>query len=104
MSQDPHRLLEAYVEDVRHPEVSAFELLDLLQTRSTLAAREADLSSEECRRLEEADAHLLAAGPLILTRLTELAPLSTLRRRANVSPSHWWWYLELLQATARTRY
>jgi hypothetical protein len=36
MSQDPHMLLEQYAEDVCHPEVSGFELLDLLSTRSAL--------------------------------------------------------------------
>lgn len=102
MSRDPHILLEQYVEDVRHPEVSGFELLDLLHTRSALATLEVELSHDERRDLEEADARLLAAAPVLVTRLTEIAPLSELRRRASVSPSHWWWYLDLLQQTART--
>lgn len=101
MSQDPHHLLEQYVEDVGHPEVSAFELLDLLHTRSVLAMVEAKFSAAERQRLEEADARLLATAPVLLKRLTEIASLPTLRRRANVSPSHWWWYLDLLQHTAR---
>lgn len=102
MRQDPHILLEQYVEDVRHPDVSGFELLDLLHTRSALATLEAELSPGERRHLEEGDAHLLAAAPVFLPRLTEIAPLPELRRRANVSPSHWWWYIDLLQQTART--
>ena len=102
MNQDPHILLEQYVEDVHHPEVSGFELLDLLHTRSVLATLEAELSTDERRHLEEADAHLLAAAPMFLTRLTEIDPLPELRRRANVSPPHWWWYLDLLHQTART--
>ena len=101
MSRDPHILLEQYVEDVCHPEVSGFELLDLLSTRSALAEGEASLSSAQRRRLEEADARLLAAAPLVLARLIEIAPLPELRRQTNASPSHWWWYLDLLQQTAR---
>jgi len=101
MSQDPHTLLEQYVEDVCHPEVSGFELLELLSIRSVLAEGEASLSPAQRRRLEEADARLLAAAPLVLARLVGIAPLPELRRRANASPSHWWWYLDLLQQTAR---
>ena len=103
MSQDPHSLLAEYVEDVGHPEVSGFELLDLLHTRSALATLEAALSADERQRLEEADARLLASTAVILSRLSEIASLSTLRRRANASPSHWWWYLDLLQQTAPAR-
>ena len=101
MNDDPRRLLEQYIVDVQHPDVSAFELLDLLQTRSALATLEAQLSTEERQRLEEADSQLLAAAPMFVSRLLELAPLPTLRRRANVSPSHWWWYLERLQQAIR---
>lgn len=102
MSQEAGILLEQYVEDVRHPEVSGFELLDLLSTRSALAEREASLSPAQRRSLEDADAHLLSAAPTVLARLTEIAPLPELRRQASASPSHWWWYLDLLQQTART--
>lgn len=102
MTHDPHALLKQYIEDVHHPNVSGFELLELLSTRSALVEGEASLSSTERRRLEKADARLLTAASVILARLVEIAPLSELRKRANVSPSHWWWYLDLLQQTART--
>ena len=101
MSQDPHILLEQYAEDVCYPEVSGFELLDLLSTRSALVEGEASLSPMQRRRLEEADARLLAAASIVLARLAEVAPLAELRQRVNASPSHWWWYLDLLQQTAR---
>jgi hypothetical protein len=101
MKQEIHHLLEQYVEDVNHPEVSGFEWLDLLSTRSTLAEKDASLSSSQRRRLEEADVQLLAAAPLALARLVEIAPLPELRQRVNASPSHWWWYLDLLQQNAR---
>lgn len=101
MTQEVRILLEQYAEDVRHPEVSGFELLDVLSTRSALAEREASLSSAQRRSLEEADARLLSAAPTVLARLAEIAPLPELRRRASASPSHWWWYLDLLQQTAR---
>lgn len=102
MTHDPHFLLKQYVEDVRHPQVSGFELLDLLSTRSALVQGEAHLSPTERRRLEKADARLVASAPLILARLVEIASLPELRRRAKVPPSHWWWYLDSLQQTVRT--
>ncbi len=101
MQQEIHHLLEQYVEDIDHPDVSGFEWLDLLSVRCTLAEREASLSSSQRRQLEEADARLLAAAPMALARLTEIAPLPELRQRVNASPSHWWWYLDLLQQNAR---
>lgn len=104
MSQGPHVLLEQYAEDVCHPEVSGFELLDLLSTRSALAEGEASLLPAQRRLLEEADARLVAAAPIVLARLVEIAPLPELRQRVNASPSHWWWYLDLLQQTARARF
>jgi hypothetical protein len=101
MSHDPHILLEQYAEDVCHPEVSGFELLEILSLRSALVEGETNLSPVQRRRLEEADARLLAAAPIVLARLAEVAPLVELRQRVNVSPSHWWWYLDLLQQATR---
>ena len=101
MKQEIHRLLEQYVEDIDHPDVSGFEWLELLSIRSTLAEGEASLSSSQRRRLEEADARLLAATPMALARLAEIAPLPELRKRVNALPSHWWWYFDLLQQNAR---
>jgi hypothetical protein len=101
MKQEIHGLLEQYIEDIDHPDVSGFEWLDLLSLRSTLAEGEASLSYTQRRRLEEVDARLLAAAPLALARLVEIAPLPELRQRVNASPSHWWWYLDLLQQNAR---
>lgn len=101
MKHDSQRLLKQYSEDVCHPEVSGFELLELLSTRSALVQEESHFSLAQRRRLEAADARLVAAAPIMLVRLRELAPLSELRKQANVPPSHWWWYLDLLQQTAR---
>jgi hypothetical protein len=101
MMRDWHRLLKQYSEDVGHPEVSGFELLELLSTRSALVQAEPRLSPAQRRRLEAADARLVAAAPIIVARLGEIAPLAKLRRQANVPPSHWWWYLEVLQPTVR---
>ena len=100
MNADLQNLLENYIEDVHHPEVSGFEILDLLSSRSTLAEQEASLSATQRRSLEEADACLISAVPILLTRLNEIAPLPELRQRADASPSHWWWYLDLIQQTA----
>jgi len=46
--------------------------MDLLSTRSALAEGEAGLSSAQRHFLEEADARLLAAAPIVLARLSEM--------------------------------
>jgi hypothetical protein len=47
MSYDPRWLLEQCMDDVQHPNVSTFQLLVLVQTRSVLARLEAQLSTDE---------------------------------------------------------
>ena len=89
-------LLEHYHTCVRFPEVSGFEVLDLLRLRSRLAALEQELTPSERARLEVADATFLPNASSFYRQVSEIASLETLRQSAGVPPSHWWWYLDSL--------
>lgn len=89
-------LLEDYVDGVDFPEVSGFEVLELLDVRSRLAAREGELDEAQRRQLEDADAEFLRHAPVFYENVVVLGDLGDLRRRSGASCSHWWWYLEKL--------
>lgn len=89
-------LLGHYIEGVYYPEVSGFEILELLDIRSEIARKERELSLEEKKKLETADGIFLKNAAKFFTAISEIADLAEMREKANVSPSHWWWYLEKL--------
>jgi len=93
---DVERLLEHYIKGVRFPDVSGFEVLELLDVRSKLAIRESELDPAQLAKLEDADGVFLQHAPMLYESVTELGELSELRHRAAVPCSHWWWYLEKL--------
>ena len=90
------RLIERYAVDVQFPQVSGFEVLEMLDLRSEIAEREKELSEAERQELEEADRRFLQHVHEFYASLSQVADLSEERRRNNVPPSHWWWYLEEL--------
>jgi hypothetical protein len=47
--------LSSFCHGVQHPQVSGFEVLELLDTRSTLAGWEGELNAEARKELEAAD-------------------------------------------------
>ena len=96
-----NRLLAKFCQGVRYPTVSGFEVLELLDIRSTLAQREAKLSEEGKKRLEEADSLFLQNAQQFYESVTRVANLEEMRKRASVPPSHWWWYLEKLVRAER---
>ena len=100
---DAGRLLESYVKAVEFPGVSGFEVLELLDVRSRIAAQEADLDPVARERLEDADSMFLRHSVRFYECVALVGDLRDLRRRASVPCSHWWWYLEKLgrrEATA----
>lgn len=95
------RLLTEFCRGVHHPEVSGFEVLELLDVRSTLARREDALSEEQRKELEEADSVFLKNAGRFYETVVAVANLQEMRKQATVPPSHWWWYLEKLGAAER---
>jgi len=97
-AKERRELLREWTEGVRHPDVSGFELLELMDIRSKLAQAdlEGSLTLEERRALEEADGLFLRNAKEFYEQIAQVADLEEMRRKAGVSPSHWWWYLEKL--------
>ncbi len=90
------RLLDEYAHSVQFPEVSGFEVLELLDLRSKLAALEMQLDAAQRAALEEADSIFLRHASAFYESVAALGDLSNLRSRASAPCSHWWWYLEKL--------
>lgn len=93
-----NEFLKRYEVAVEHPEVSAFEHLDMLMVRDRLAEQERSLSSDEKRRLQEADQRLLEHAVAFQTELDRITTLESERRRRQPPPQRWWWYLDVLAA------
>lgn len=89
-------LITAYEVDVRFPDVSGLEHLDMLRVRSEIANYEADLTAEERVRLLEADKALLRQVRHFYKAMHEIVDLATWRRDENIPVTHWWWYLDVL--------
>ena len=92
-------LVESYATAVRFPDVSGFEILELLDQRSRLAQVERELTPAERSALETADATFLQNAPILYRQVSAVADLETLRKGAEVLPSHWWWYLDSFART-----
>jgi hypothetical protein len=93
---DVQKLLEEYTQAVRFPEVSGFEVLELLDVRSRLAERESELDEEERGRLKGADRLFRTNAERFRKSLANVGDIRELRRRAGVPASHRWWHLEKL--------
>lgn len=89
-------LLKHYIVGLEFPEVSGFELLDLLETRSALAQVEGELQEAERHQLEEADARFLDLAEPLHRQISAVADLTECRQQSRIPPSHWWWYLDRL--------
>jgi len=94
MDRVSKKLIEYLLEALNHPDLSGFELIEILDIRSQLAAREPVLSDHDKTELETLDQHLLELAELLVTRISEVADLAQMRKKAHVLPSHWWWYLD----------
>ena len=94
-------LLANYAVNVEFPDVSGFEILEMLQVRSRLAMLEEKLSAEERSRLEIADEFFLSHAKMFYISLSEIADLKQLRNQNNILPSHWWWYLDKLMRSTK---
>jgi hypothetical protein len=100
MNKTEH-LLTIFCRAVRHPQASGFEVLELLDIRSTLAGEERDLTEGQRKELEEADSAFLKNAESFYESVTQVADLEEMRKQATVPPSHWWWYLEKLRPAER---
>lgn len=91
-----NELLKRYTVAVEHPDVSGFEHLEMLMIRDKLACQAASLSPHERERLALADRRLVAQAAAFHAELSRITSLQYERRQRDVSPSRWWWYLDVL--------
>ena len=94
MDMKTNNLIDYLIESLNHPDVSGFELLEILDVRSHLASREPLMDDIEKARLEQFDQHLSQHTDFWAERISEVANISKMRTRAHVLPSHWWWYMD----------
>jgi hypothetical protein len=94
--RDYEELIAAYEVDVRFPDVSGMEHLDMLLVRSEIARGERYLTAEQRVRLAEADRMLLRQVRRFYQAIHRIADLQAWRRGESVSPVQWWWYLDVL--------
>jgi len=91
---DYPQLLADYEAGVGFPQVSGFEILELLDVRSRLALAESQLNAAEKEQLEKADEVFLAQAAEFYEQVAAVADIREMRRRAAIPISHWWWHLE----------
>jgi len=89
-------LVTAYETDVRFPEVSGMEHLDMLMTRSEIASIEPHLSAALRERVLQADKQLMSRARQFYDAIQAIADLSSWRRSEFTPITHWWWYLDVL--------
>ena len=88
--------LTQYETDVRFPDVSGMEHLDMLITRSNIAANRDMLTSEQLNRLLVADETLYQNVERFTRAITVVGGLAEWRSARVISPKEWWWYLDVL--------
>ena len=101
MDKRSKQLIDYITEAINHSKVSGFEVLELLDIRSLLASRELLLDEPDKTLLEDLDRKLLQLADSWLERISEVADLAEMRRRAHALPSHWWWYLDEITLAKR---
>jgi hypothetical protein len=89
-------LIAAYEVDVQCPDVSGMEHLEMLMTRSEIYRNELHLSGEERERILNADRVLLQNARQFYESIQAIADLDSWRRDEYVTPTHWWWYLDVI--------
>ncbi len=94
----PEARLHAYEVDVQFPDVSGMEHIEMFYNRSEMAKIEHEFTPEQKERLAKADHTLLQDAHLFNTALKQIVDLKRWREQDNVSPEHWWWYLDVLAA------
>ncbi len=88
--------LKSFIVGVNYPNVSGFEILELLDARSAIAEFESKLTEEEKLELEKADSLFLSNVDKFYKSISQVADIHEMRKRAGIPPSHWWWYIEKL--------
>jgi hypothetical protein len=92
-----NKILNIYSFSLDYPDVSGAELLELLAIRDQIATLESRLSAEEQKILFEADKKLIANAASFYQEISRFINLYEHRKKNNISPQKWWWYLDVLR-------
>jgi hypothetical protein len=92
-----NRWLAHYCVDVKHPNVSGAEHLEMLQIRDKLADVEDTLTSEEQEILAAADQTLVEQAAAFHSMLQSFLDLAQYRQEHKMPPERWWWYLDVVR-------
>jgi hypothetical protein len=91
--------LQHYLIAVQHPDVSGFELLDMLMARDKLFVHWSSLTPQQQAQTAAADQLLLGHATEVVAELSRITDLNHERQQRNPSPEQWWWYLDVLSHT-----
>lgn len=91
-----NNLLNIYNISLDYPEVSGAEQLELLMIRDQIAELETQLSAKEKQILSEADQKLIKNAKIIEQEISQFINLPNYRKKENIPPQKWWWYLDVL--------
>jgi hypothetical protein len=89
-------LLLSYETDVRFPDVSGMEHIEMLLNRTEIEKQQQLLSAEQQERLIVADQQLAAQATVFYAAIDQIADLGAWREKVDPPASHWWWYLDVL--------
>lgn len=89
-------LMLSYETDVRFPDVSGMEHIDMLLSRTELENHKQLLSVEQKERLAAADQRLATQVDAFYTAVSQIADLRAWREKTAPPAAHWWWYLDVL--------
>jgi hypothetical protein len=91
-----NKVLHHYWIAVQHPDVSGFELLEMLLARDQLFAEWASLTPQQQAQIANADQQLLSHTAEVVAELSRMTDLQYEREQRHPSPEQWWWYLDVL--------
>lgn len=89
-------LLAAYETDVRFPDTSGMEHLDMLLSRTKLENDKHLLTTGQRERLEAADQQMASQLDVFYAAIVQIGDLAKWREEFDPPATHWWWYLDVL--------
>ena len=86
----------AYEVEVHDEAAHGMEILHMLDRRDRLADAESALSAGDRLALRSADAELIQRARGFQAALGDWADLQSERHARAISPTRWWWYLDVI--------
>lgn len=91
-----NKYIDHYKVAIQHPDVSGFEMLDMLMVRDRLEAQWNELTLQEQNEVLAADKQLLSQADQFFAALSQVTHFEYERQQRRPEPEQWWWYLDVL--------